>query len=112
MHFGKINTVKEQNPIDCNADSWCAAIARQSPTKTVLACSPSKRDRHTQGKGLIEGCDRYPDGGGKAIALEKSFNKSQHSIYCAIETYYRSLRITIKLARRRQANNSKFILLF
>jgi hypothetical protein len=38
--------------------------------------------------------DHCPDGGGKAIAREKSFNKSQHSIHCVIEAYYRSFRIT------------------
>jgi hypothetical protein len=38
--------------------------------------------------------DRCPDGGGKAIALEKSFNQSQHSIHWAIKAYYCSLRIT------------------
>jgi hypothetical protein len=35
MRLGKIITVKEQNPIDYNADFWCAVIARQNPTKTL-----------------------------------------------------------------------------
>jgi hypothetical protein len=35
--------VKEQNPIDCNADSWCAVIARQSTTKTLRSHAPKAR---------------------------------------------------------------------
>jgi hypothetical protein len=46
--------------------------------------------------------DRRSDGGGKAIAQEKSFNQSQHSIYCAIEAYYCSLRIMFPTSRGRQ----------
>jgi hypothetical protein len=43
MHFGKNITVKEQNPIDCNADAWCSAIARQSPTKTLRSPAPTAK---------------------------------------------------------------------
>jgi hypothetical protein len=43
MHLGKTIAVKEQNPIDCNADSWCAVIARQSPAKTLRSPAPTAK---------------------------------------------------------------------
>jgi hypothetical protein len=43
MHLGKTIAVKEQNPIHCNADSWCAAIARKSLTKTLRSPAPTAK---------------------------------------------------------------------
>jgi hypothetical protein len=43
MHLGKMIAIKEQNPIDYNADFWCAAIARQNPTKTQRSPAPTPK---------------------------------------------------------------------
>jgi hypothetical protein len=43
MYLEKIITVKEQNPIDCNADSWCAEIARQNSAKTLRSPAPTAK---------------------------------------------------------------------
>jgi hypothetical protein len=69
MYLGKIITVKEQNPIHCNSGLLVRSDRPPEPYQnTAIACSHSKSDLDTQGKGLIEGCDRCSDRGGKAIS--------------------------------------------
>jgi hypothetical protein len=72
---------KSKKPID-----YAAALGAQlSSTRTLPKHCDRLLPQQERSLGLIERCDRFPDWGGKAIALKKSLNKSQHSFIARLK---------------------------